>query len=474
MSDLLSQLSSAVNNASSSANMTQADLLVQSYKKTQQSKVDALKTKKTTLEGRVSFINSLKSKLDNLNSQMDVYSSATITEKFKAKAITSSDTSVANVTSSGDAAVGVNSLYVKRLASNDSLISQRMNISDSFGMATSSISINGFNVNVELTGTETNEEAMKKIVKAINNTEDITFSASYIKDTTSTGRLTFTSKETGESKKITFSDGALATKLGLTSSGLNSNSNSRYATSGAGAFYKTTDPATLNSNVEINGLDVVRESNTIDDLLTGVEISLVKPQETASIPLTLTTSVGTTKVKDLVKPLLDAYNDILSFVKSNPTQMRADTSINGLYSKLRSLPSQGITPLSGTTIGMLSDAGIKADKNGNLSVDDTDKLTDALNNNPEAISNLFTGTDGFVNKLSNSVSNLIGSEGLLVNRSLSLSKQIDSIKQRTVELEDRIDRQAETLRKEYENTLRVFLKAQNQTNLLGTFPSSSY
>lgn len=474
MSDLLTQLTSAASSASNSSNMSQSDLLVQSFKRTQQPKVDALTTKKTTLEGRVSFINSLKSKLDSLNTQLDTFSLSTMNQKFKAKAMTSSDTSVATVSSDGDAAIGVNSLYVKRLASSDALITQRMNISDKFGLTANSININGFNVNVALDGTETNEQAMKKIVTAINNTKDITVSASFIKDTTTTGRITFASTSTGESNKVIFQDSTLAAKLGLTTSGLQSNSNTRYSTTGAGAFYKSTDPATLNSNVEINGLDVVRESNTISDLLSGVEINLLKPQDKDALPLTLNTSVGTTQVKELVQPLLDSYNDILNHLKSNPTQMRSDSSFSGLYSNLRSLPSQSITPLSGSSVSMLADAGIKADKNGNLSVSDTDKLTEALKSNPEAIANLFTGTNGLTSKLQTATSGLIGSDGLLVTRSLSLGKQIESIKKRTIDLEDRIDRQSVSLRKEYESSLKVYLQAQNQSNLLGTFPSSSY
>ncbi len=190
---------------------SQSDILVEAYKQTQQSKIDALDDKQADLEKRSVFYTSLNSRINSLVSTLDKFQADDVESKFVTRQVSNSDTSVLSVSADGDAIIGLNTVKVNRLATNDVLITERQTLSDEFGLSgtknfTISVKDRDFDVSVEFDGTETVEEALKKITNAVNdigyededgNDQKITLSASLIKDTNTTGRITFTSKEAG-------------------------------------------------------------------------------------------------------------------------------------------------------------------------------------------------------------------------------------------------------------------------------------
>lgn len=476
MADITSLLGAS---STSSSNQTASDLLVQAYKQAQQTRVDTLTNRQKTLETRRSFFSSLNTKLNSLVSNLDTFTADNADSKFVTRSITSSLSSVLTATASSDALVGINQIFVERLATNDTLIAKQLNLSSAFGESAGTksigLTVNGtsFNINVEFTGSETNEEAMTKIANAINSTEDIKVSAALIKNTSTTGRLTLTSKETGGENKITFTDNSVFAKLGFDTSTLNPDSTGRTVATDTEAGYRTADFNTLDSKLNVNGINVTRSSNSIDDLLAGVTLNLVKPQETGDQPVTLTTAVNSKAVEDLINPLIKNFNDLLAYLRDNKTQQRADTSISSLYSNLRGILSQSVSGLPDGNPKYLTDIGLKIGTDGTLSIGDSTKLEKLLKDDPQKVADIFTSSDGFVAKINNLIKNLTGDSGLIKSRTLSLNDQIESTKDQKVQLEDRIDRQAETLRKEYESMLRVFLQAQNQYSLLSTFSTTS-
>ncbi len=457
---------------------SQSDLLVSAYKRQQQPKINTLLSKQRDLESRKSFFNNLNSKLNSLISKIDDFTADNAADDFVTRKITSSNNSVLTVSANSNATLGISSVFVERLATNDNLISSRLNLSDSFGEAAGSKSfdliIGGetHSISVEIDGTETNEEAMKKIVNAINNTDDIDVSAAFIKDTSTTGRLTITSQDTGSENKISFSDSSVLSRLGFSTAALNPDTNARTIASDTAAGYQTADYADLDAKLDVNGISVVRSSNTIDDLLSGVTINLLKAQETGDQAVTLTTTVGKDEVKSLIKPLLDSYNELLDFLKSNKDTARKDVGVSTLYSDIRLLASDAVTGLEDGAPKMLTEIGIEIGSDGKLKISDEEELEDILKEDPQQVANLFVSADGFANKLQNAISNLTGDNGLIKSRTLSLGDQIDNTIERKEELEARIDQQAQALRKEYENTLQVFLEAQAQYQFLGTYASS--
>ncbi len=480
MSDLLSLLGS-------SSNKSQSELLVESYKQTQKTKVDALNTRKKSLETKQSFYSSLRSKVNSVVSQLDIFNASDIFDKFKDKKTNLSDASFFTASADGTALIGTTSAKVNRIALNDALISKQLTLggttfNDLSGDQTITFNINGVaeNITVNFTGSETNKEAMTKIVNAVNNfaydsdgdgeTDDAPpLSATLVQDTTTTGRISFTSKDTGADYNIQFSDSPLLEKLGITTASLNPNTNTRTVSTGTDAGYQKSDMNMLNSEIELGGIKVTRNSNEIKDALTGITLNLLKAQEVTDAAVTINTDVDTDGIVSLIQPLLTAYNDLINFVSNDRSMLRSDSAISNLKFNLRTIASEPVSGLQSGNPTRLTDMGIKIQSNGTLTVNDKDALQKILKDDPQKVADIFSSEDGFVAKINDAIANLTGNNNLITSRTLSLSKQIDETVQKKTQLEDRIDRQANILRKQYESMLKIMLEAQSQYSLISNY-----
>jgi len=452
--------------------MSQLDLMVEAYRRTEQPKIDVLNTKKQTLQKRQTFFNTLNSKLNTLLGNIDTFTASNAASKFVTRAITSSDSTVLTATASSTANVGVNAVKVDRLASSDLLISDRITSAGATSLTpdTYSFTINGVTGNVTLDAADdTNEKVMQKLSAAINNTDNIGVTASFIKVDSTYSKLTLTSTDTGSANDIDFTDSAVLTAFGLTNAALNPHTTTRTVASETTAGFRSANYNDLESKIEINGVNIYRSSNSITDALTGITINLLKPQAVADQAVTMTTNVDRAAVENLIKPILDTYNDILKFLKQDSSILRSDTAISSLYSKIRLLVSDEVTSANPGDPKYLTDIGIKIGSDGSLSIGNQDRLLELLKEDPQKVSNLFTSSDSFVVKLKNTISNMTGDEGLIPSRTKSLGQQIDSTTKKAEVVQKNIDKKADILRKEYQNILSLFNQAQSQYNLLSTF-----
>lgn len=446
---------------------SQTQQIADAYKKTQQFKLDNIKKKQTDLENTSKFFNNLNTKLNSIVSETDKYSADNIADKFTSKKVDVSDAAYATVTATKDAVNGISTLKVNQLATNDRLVSARNTLADNFGITgkeTISFTVNSktYSAEIDFTGNETNEQAMKKIANAINSIKDTKVTAAVIKDTGTTGKIVFTAGDTGEDFKLNFTDGNILQKVGITSAIVNPNNANRTASSSTGAGFSKANVADLNAKADINGIEITNSSNTLTDVLSGTTITLIKAQDSASQALNLTISEDFDTVKSFIQPLLNSYNELLNTSKGDKNVRRSEPSVTSLSSTLRSLTSAFMgTDSSGSNL-YLSSIGIKADKNGNLSISDTDLFKKVLKESPEKIQSIFTAPDGFVKKVSTAISTLKGDAGIIKSKTLSISKQITDIKDKYNKTSDLIDKQAENTKKQYENTLKVYLEAQSQ------------
>jgi flagellar hook-associated protein 2 len=104
-----------------------------------------------------------------------------------------------------------------------------------------------------------------------------------------------------------------------------------------------------------------------------------------------------------------------------------------------------------------------------LRITDREKLVDLLEENAQFVANLFSSEDGIISKMQNAVDTLKGEDGLITQRSLSLSDQIDAQDDRIEQLERRLDRQSESLRIQYTSLLEALFEQQGQTSAFGAF-----
>ncbi|MFN5310000.1 MAG: flagellar filament capping protein FliD [Candidatus Kapaibacterium sp.] len=475
MSDILGTAFS-VGNGLSSGSESNTDLLISAFRRTKQPQIDALNKRKTDLENRQTFLNGFRTRLEDLQSKFTTFNDVSASTKFFASKTTSSDNSVLSTSTDTTAVAGTYSLKVNRLATNDVLVSSRKNKNAASTLAgtTQNFEILGRTYSAEFGVDDTNETAFTKIAAAINGDTTSKIRASVVKDTSSTVRLSFTSKTTGTEENITFTDSEVLNDLGITTAGLNPNTDARQVLTATNAGYQKANKSDLDASLTLDGIEVTRSTNTISDLITGVTLTLQKGQSLTDNPITLTTNKDAEGVaKNVIQPLLDSFNDTLRYLNNNTSQLRADPALQGFRSRLRGVISESVSSAGNNNPKYLTELGITIAADGTLSISDRKKLDDLLADNPQKVADLFTGNDGVASKLERVLNGFLGDTGLINSRTTDLRSQIVSVGTRTKDVQQRIDAQAESLRKEYENLQRNFLKAQSQFSALSAFTTSN-
>ncbi len=486
----------SVSSVSSSGSSTQLDQLINAFYGQEQYKLDSIDSKISDLKGKQTFYNSLYSKLNSLVATLDKYGdfeygnnktsftkTSSIDDSFKSKAVSSSKSDVLTASASSDAVPSTVSMFVDRLASNDVLIAKQLKLEDEIEIQPSEyklkLNVKGKSkeVTINTEGIKNNEELLKKIVNSINdideeNNENVIVNASYIKDTSSTGRLTFTAAESGEENSITIDgDNELLKHLGLNN--INQSGNSRDVASDTDAGFVKADKSELNSKMIINGMNLYRSSNEVDDVVPGITLNLLKPQEENDQPAVITTQVNTNSVKDLINNLLTPLNEIVDLVSNNKDITRSESAMNTLKYNIRGLASTKIDSITNEdSPKYLSDIGVTVDSNGKFSVTDSDTLEEFLKKDPQKVADLFTNSDGIVSKINYMITNLQGDKGLIIQRKSSITNQIKTYDDKLKETQSRIDFQADNLRKQYTSLLQTYYEAMGQYSSYSSFASS--
>jgi flagellar hook-associated protein 2 len=152
------------------------------------------------------------------------------------------------------------------------------------------------------------------------------------------------------------------------------------------------------AQLEVDGIALTRSSNTIADALTGVTLNLKKAEVGTTITLDVNQDV--TGVSDLIKELVDQYNEVMDYIRTQSSYDSVTKKAGGVLfgdGTLRSVKSDLvesiITPISGvsTSFSILGQVGINLDNQGKLTVKE-ETLKGYLESNPEDVLRLFAAT----------------------------------------------------------------------------------
>lgn len=278
--------------------------------KVQQLPIDALQSKKSNLQTKLTDYGTLGGKLVALQSATDALR---LPSFFDRTAATVSDESVLGVSASSTATPGTYLVQVTRLATAHQIASKATKTvtattSDivsgagatfSFRVGTSAIQT------VTLSDTATLEDLRDQI-----NDLGSGATASIVNTGTSATpayRLLLTASSTGADRTITIT--ADSTDLDF----LNG--------SGAGGFdtlQLAQDATVVLGDPAQTQLTIQRDSNTITDAIPGVVLNLKQTTAVGQFA-TVTVSLDTAQVKDNIKKLVTAYNEVVNFITSHNT-----------------------------------------------------------------------------------------------------------------------------------------------------------
>lgn len=382
---------------------------------------------------------------DNLTKQKDLTAITTLLSTFKANVsnLTSDNTYLrrdANATGSGSVSVTANagvaeqnmSLSVQQLATHDSYQSKTFDLRNgtvfdkdvSFG-----ISIGGkdYVINADSSTTleglaeKINEATEGKVQAKILNVGGAAGAESY--------RLVIQSAETGEANKMSF--------YAITNgSGGNASHTSADNTLEALGFYfdkaattgtdkdshgnqitkltlkapeKLSEEEKKNAGSQLdvakdakfkyNGIEITRSSNTVDDLILGVSLTLNKvDKEGESTNVNITQS--TEGILEDIKAMVESYNSLINNI-NEATKYDSETGLAGTFQGVREITSI-TTELNKIINGVskdgksLADFGITLTKDGLLTLDSS-VLNDMINTKFDEFKSFFSSETKFTN-----------------------------------------------------------------------------
>ncbi|MEQ1826517.1 MAG: flagellar filament capping protein FliD [Pirellula sp.] len=281
-----------------------------------------------------------------------------------------------------------------------------------------------------LNGTETLSQVIEKI-----NGSGGPLSASLLTSGPSSVRLLFTSKASGEAGRI-FADGD-AIGLNVTASGT-----ARDAVIAVG------------SSLETGGTLVRSSSNNFSNAISGVSISI---KSVSTEPVDVTVASSNANIEKNIQLFVDQFNKVRDKIEKETTFDSQTNSTGLLFGnpeviRIEQTMARLISQRSFRSgrVQSMEQLGVSLDDKGKLKFD-KDKLNRLLQSNPDDVKDFLTKEKtGFGDRSKQALEALVGERnGLLVNRNLSLQRQIDLNNRRIESMTVRLDRDRERLLKQF-------------------------
>ena len=418
-------------------------------KQTQLDRLDKAST------AQLSGLGSLRSALEGLGSMLATLNTPTA---FNKQLVTSSAPTVFTATGSGSLPVGRFNLQVEQLAAGSKVALQAATAGATFdsGVLTISAGSNSLNVTVEA-----GKDKLTDIRDAINTAGQAKgISASIVSDA-SGSRLQLSSSNTGvgnDIKVVVAENGTTTGTADLTSLAFDPLVNTAPPSAGAAGTINKAQSAKFS----VDGLAVVKATNSIDDVISGVTIKLVSAQSPADIAagkaVDIDITQDTASARANIQKFVDAYNKLItttseltSVVKVGEDKkplvgpLLGDSSIRNLQASLR----KELTAL-GATAGLrsLGELGITTQKDGKLGVDSV-RLDAALSTNFDKVASYMSGSGGLMGRLAEAVKPFNSFGGLIDQRQKGLESTRSDITKQRAALDVRIAQVQERLYKQY-------------------------
>ncbi|MFW6386522.1 MAG: flagellar filament capping protein FliD [Bacillota bacterium] len=390
-----------------------------------------LEEEKSELEKTQEAWREVNSKLSGLD---EAVSSMNSEDTFLSKTVDSSNEEVATASAESSASTGTYELDVANLAQSHRVVSEKQDsTSEPLGYGADG-DTSEFTVTVdgtEETVTVEDDYSLAEVRDAINDDSE-NAEASIIDN-----QLVVESAETGEVNELQLEDtsGSVLEDLGITD--------------GAGNIMESqvlqeAEDAELN----INGLDVTRSSNTIDDVVEDVTFELSGEGQSV---IDIEEDVG--KTEETVQEFVDQYNEVQGFIDEKVNYdpesdesgaLQGDTALSRLQSSLRSIATDSVDTES--DYDQLAMVGIEIDRYGAMSFDSA-RFQEALEDDPEAVKGLFQANseegddfDGVATRLEDYTYDVVQSADGVVPGKLDLyDNRIQNVEDDIVDFEEKLE-----------------------------------
>ncbi|WP_033740748.1 flagellar filament capping protein FliD [Helicobacter pylori] len=240
-------------------------------------------------------------------------------------------------------------------------------------------------------------------------------------------------------------------KASLKDLGLNAGMVQSYEASQDTLFRAKNLQKASDSQFTYNGVSITRPTNEVNDVISGVNITLEQTTE-PNKPAIISVSRDNQAIIDSLKEFVKAYNELIPKLDED-TRYDADTKIAGIFngvgdirairSSLNNVFSYSVHTDNG--VESLMKYGLSLDDKGVMSLDEA-KLSSALNSNPKATQDFFYGSDS-----KDMGGREIHQEGIFSKFNQVIANLIDGGNAKLKIYEDSLDRDAKSLTKDKEN-----------------------
>lgn len=213
----------------------------------------------------------------------------------------------------------------------------------------------------------------------------------------------------------------------------------------------------INANFKFNGQNIERESNTVDDLISGLDITL-KEVGTSVVSIAQNRDSIMTKIDSFV----EKYNSTITEL-DKMTKPSTDSAERGIFSSDSTIKSmkRAIQDMLATMGGgNMANYGFDVDKDGKMSLDKT-VLNGLMDDNPEnvkafLVGGTFTNADlstteltGAFSELTTKVEEYTKYNATLDQFKSSLTENITALEERKTTATERLDAKYEIMKKQY-------------------------
>ncbi|KUM05135.1 flagellar filament capping protein FliD [Chromobacterium subtsugae] len=403
-------------------------------------------------QSELSTLGQVSSALSALQTAATTLSSGTFLQQFAA---TSSDSTVANVSTTSGGTAGSYVLNVTQLAQARQLVfdqnsngSPITNENAALSGAPSSLTFNiggtSSTVNLSNGGSPV---TLSSIASSINGA-GIGVNASIVQYNNNYS-LVLNSAQAGPSNAFTITAG------GTDSNGTSGNTLAGLQQSSTAATESTN---AQNALMTVNGVNVSSSSNAVSNVITGATVNLEKLGQ-----VTVNMSQNTANITSTLQTFVSAYNQVVSAtnsattssktVGSTPANTDISSDLTGLQEQLAGIlgtPVAGADPVN--SFAYLAQVGITQNADGTLALNST-TFNSALSSNPGAVTNLFGNAQntGIGNVFNTAINNLLGPTGLVTIDQNNLNSQVTSEQQLQSQLQSQLSNEQSSLLTEYSN-----------------------
>jgi flagellar hook-associated protein 2 len=390
------------------------------------SKIAESDAKISGLGKAVSVLNVVKDAAERLNDAKD----------FNTFTISNSQVSAFSATSTTSARTGSNNITVSQIAQ------EQRSVSNAFASETNAFNANPITVSIT-------------VGSSSQTTTDITVADASLQGTVSA----INAANLGVTAEIV-DTGAASDRYRIQLIGETGAEKAFTLTSSDSALSFSSVQTASDAQLNVNGVDFTRSSNVIDDVLTGVTLSLnTVTSGTANLSINQDDSQARANIVDFVAIYNEAQRQLKELSNSSVGgELAGDSIFRSLTSSLRSLVLGTSSSASGN-ISNLSDMGISVSRTGELNVDDT-KLDNALANNYTDLVKMFsadtddqtassTAAAGLAGDISNLIADATDANSYLLTQQDTLADANSAREEELSDLETRMERVEERYNRQF-------------------------